>query len=234
MFVGESGVARTIQRTCEAMKEAGITDPNDVEAVRKLGVIDLPLIQRKVNFHYSVTKDLFGAEVSTNAANAFMAGLKGRFQENKIEDDHVLENDTYSVQKVIDGEIKSVEEPALSAINGRLNDDYTKDAQGGVNRWNKLISKIGIDFELQLPHAGFNRRVGEFADHFITTEGQVVSEAEWNARRDEWLPTQQDLKFLADLMKPVTEPGKYAGWIAAPKVGIDNKPGEFEYVKLES
>ncbi len=234
MFVGESGVGRTIQRTCEAMKEAGITDPNDVAAARKLGVIDLPLIQRKVNFHYAVTKDLFGAEVSTNAANAFNAGLKGRYQETKIDDDHQLENDTYPVTKVIDGELKVVEEPALNAINARLNDDYTKDAQGGVNRWNKIISKIGIDFEIVLPNAGFNRRVGEFADQFISPDGKVMSEADWNAKRDEWLPTQEDLKFLADLMKPVTEPGKYAGWIAEPKVGIDNKPGDFEYVQVAS
>ncbi len=35
-------------------------------------------------------------------------------------------------------------------------------------------------------------------------------------------------------MTPVNEPGKYAGWIAAPKVGIDNKPGDFEYVKIEA
>jgi benzoyl-CoA 2,3-dioxygenase component B len=33
-------------------------------------------------------------------------------------------------------------------------------------------------------------------------------------------------------MVPCLEPGKFAPWIAAPKVGIDNKPGDFEYVKL--
>ena len=31
---------------------------------------------------------------------------------------------------------------------------------------------------------------------------------------------------------PCFEPGQYAGWIAPPKVGIDNKPGDYEYVKL--
>jgi benzoyl-CoA 2,3-dioxygenase component B len=34
-------------------------------------------------------------------------------------------------------------------------------------------------------------------------------------------------------MKPEAEPGKFASWIAPPKVGIDNKPGDFEYVKIE-
>jgi benzoyl-CoA 2,3-dioxygenase component B len=33
-------------------------------------------------------------------------------------------------------------------------------------------------------------------------------------------------------MKPMREPGQFAGWIAPPKVGIDNKPGDFEYVKI--
>jgi benzoyl-CoA 2,3-dioxygenase component B len=28
-------------------------------------------------------------------------------------------------------------------------------------------------------------------------------------------------------------PGTYASWIAPPRIGIDNKPGDFEYVKLE-
>ena len=83
MFVGETGVGRVVQRTCEAMKAAGIDDPNDIDKVRALGVIDLPTIQKKLNLHYSLSLDLFGSEVSTNAANAFNAGLKGRFREDR-------------------------------------------------------------------------------------------------------------------------------------------------------
>src|ERR1043166_2262958 len=92
MFVGETGIGRTIQRTCEAMRAAGIEDPGDISEVRELGVIDLPTMQKKLNLHYSLSLDLFGSEVSTNAANAFNASLKGRFQETKIEDDHKLEH----------------------------------------------------------------------------------------------------------------------------------------------
>src|SRR5512140_106623 len=47
MFVGETGISRIVQRTCEAMKAAGISDPTDVAKVRALGVIDLPTIQQK-------------------------------------------------------------------------------------------------------------------------------------------------------------------------------------------
>jgi benzoyl-CoA 2,3-epoxidase subunit B len=232
MFVGETGVGRVIEATCKAMNDAGITDPNDIEAVRKLGVIDLPTIQKKANFHVSVTLDLFGSEISTNGAAAFEAGLKGRFQETKIEDDHQLHNDVYPVLKLVDGEFTDVDEPALNAINCRLRDDYYTDAQGGVGRWNKIIKKAGIDFELSLPHKAFNRKIGEFANLSVAPDGVVMDEAQWQAKQNDFLTSDDDLKFISSLMKPVTEPGKYASWIAPPKMGINQMPGDYEYVKI--
>lgn len=234
MFVGESGVGRVIQRTCEAMNEAGITDVNDIEAVRKLGVIDLPTMQKKINFHVSVTSDLFGSEVSTNGAAAFIAGIKGRFGETKVDDDHVLDNDIYMVSRVVEGKVVEVEETAHNAINARLLDDYHADAAGGVGRWNKLISKAGFDFELKLPFKGFARKVGTFSEDFITPEGDVVSEVEWNAKEDDWLCNKADGDYIQSLMQACTEKGQYAGWIAAPRVGINRQPDNFEYVKLYS
>ena len=142
MFVGETGVTRVIQRTCEAMKEAGITDPNEIEKVRKLGVIDLPTIQKKANLHFSLTLDLFGNEISTNAANAFHAGLKGRYREDRLKDDHQLESGTYPVLRLVDGKIQNEDSPALSALNMRLRDDYVVDCNAGVGRWNKVINEI--------------------------------------------------------------------------------------------
>ncbi len=232
MFVGETGVGRTIERTCQVMKENGIDDPYDVDRIRALGVIDLPMIQKKLNLHYTLSLDLFGQEVSTNAANAFNAGIKGRYQEHRIEDDHKLTNDTYTVWDLEDGQVVRKEVPALTAINMRLRDDYTRDAAGGVGRWNKIIEKAGIAFELKLPHEAFNRKIGVFADKLFNPEGVLVSGADYDAGLKDWLPTRADGDFIQSLMKPVTEPGRYAGWISAPKVGIDGQPGDFEYVKL--
>ena len=232
MFVGETGDGRVIQRTCEAMKEAGISDPTDINKIRDLGVIDLPTIQKKLNLHYSLSLDLFGQEMSTNAANAFNAGIKGRYMETKIDDDHILKDATYPVRQLENGEIVTVDAPALSAINMRLRDDYTRDASGGVKRWNKAIEKMGIDFELTLPHEGFHRHIGVFNGTQISPEGDVLTTDEWSKRRDEWLPNSADGDFIQSLMKPVWGPGEYAGWIAPPKIGIDNKPGDFEYVQL--
>ena len=232
MFVGETGVGRVIQRTCDAMNEAGITDVKDIEAIRKLGVIDLPTLQKRINFHASITYDLFGTEVSTNGATAFIAGIKGRFNETKLDDDHVLDNDTYMVSRVADGKVVEVEETAHVAINSRLLDDYHKNAAGGVGRWNKIIRGAGFDFELKLPFKGFSRKVGVFAGEFITPEGEVVTEDEWNARRGEWFTSDADGEYIQSLMKPCTEKGRYAGWIAPARVGINNRPTDFEYVKL--
>jgi benzoyl-CoA 2,3-epoxidase subunit B len=232
MFVGETGVTRILQRTCEAMKEAGIEDPNDSEAVRKLGVIDLPTIQRKLNLHCSLSLDLFGNEISTNAANAFHAGLKGRYREERLTDDHTLENDTYPVLRFVDGQLRNEDTPALSALNMRLRDDYVTDANMGIGRWNKAIQAMGVQFEIKLPHVAFNRHIGEFADIQADSDGNILSDAEWEKRKGQYLPSDDDKAFIEGLMKPETEPGRFAGWIAPPKVGIDNKPGDFEYVKI--
>jgi benzoyl-CoA 2,3-dioxygenase component B len=232
MFVGETGVTRVIQRTCEAMKEASITDPFDIARVRKLGVIDLPTIQKKANLHFSLTLDLFGNEISTNAANAFHAGLKGRYRENRLTDDHKLETSTYPVLRLIDGKIQNEDAPALSALNMRLRDDYVNDANVGVGRWNKVIESFGIPFQIKLPHVAFNRNIGEFSKVKADVDGRQVSEAEWASHRSDFLPNEQDKDFIESLMQPQYEAGKFASWIAPPKVGIDNKPGEFEYVKI--
>jgi len=232
MFVGESGVGRIIQRTCEAMNQAGVTDAHDIGRVRDLGVIDLPTIQKKANLHYSLTLDLFGSEISTNAANAFNAGIKGRFQETRIDDDHKLHGTTYPVLEYRDGGFATVDEPALTALNARLRDDYSEDCRKGVQRWNKVIEKTGVAFELALPHVAFHRKVGQFSGANVTPQGEVIAAETWQARQGEWLPSDADMEYIHSLMTPVLGTGAFAPWIAGPKVGIDNKPGDFEYVKL--
>ena len=233
LFVGETGVGRTVQATVDAMNRAGITDPYDVEAVRKLGVVDLPLLQRKANFHMSVTRDLFGSEISSNGAEAFSSGLKGRFNEAKLEgDDHQLENATYTVTRVVDGALVDEAVPALRAINCRLLDDYIADCQGGIDRWNKIIEKAGIDFKITQPYKGFNRRIGEFAGHKISPAGELMSAEAWESKKGDWLPNDDDMKFIASLMQPCHEAGQYASWIAPPRMGINQQPVDYEYVKI--
>ncbi len=233
MFVGENGVRRVIKKTCEEMVKAGITNPYDIEKIRNLGVIDLPTIQKKINLHFSLSLDLFGSEISTNAANTFTAGVKGRFWETKIKDDHILKNDTYPIMDFENNKIVKKDASALLSLNMRLRDDYIKDSSVGTKRWNRTINSFNIDFEMKLPFEGFNRKIGSFMNANITPEGEVISKENWNKKSDEYLPTKDDNLFIESLMKPVFEIGKFASWISEPDQGIDNKSGDFEYVKID-
>ena len=223
MFVGAGGVGRVVQRTAELMRQHDTTD------VAPYGGINLDTIQRYLNLHFSVSLDLFGAEASTNAANYFAAGLKGRFQESARPDDHRLHDSEETVPAVVDGRLTERRVPALSALNATLRADYIADCQKGVDRWNRILAEVGAS--LRLPHPGFNRRVGAYAGHHVSTDGRLVSEEEWRAGQDRWLPNDADRAHVASLMVPVAEPGKMAGWVAPPASGVGTKPVDFEYVR---
>jgi benzoyl-CoA 2,3-dioxygenase component B len=225
MFVGETGIGRVVQRTCELMKQ------HDTDEVGRFGGIDLKLMQKYLNFHYSVSLDLFGAELSTNAANYFSMGLKGRFNEEARDDDHRLRDAFYRITQIDENRVVQKDQPALLALNETLRDAYIADCARGVSRWNKVIQTAGIDFELRLPHRAFHRAIGDCATVKATPEGRLITEAEWAAHHSEWLPKADERQFVGSLMIGVTEPGKYAGWIAPPARGINHQPLDFEYVR---
>jgi benzoyl-CoA 2,3-dioxygenase component B len=170
--------------------------------------------------------------VSSNAATFYTTGLKGRFEETRIADDHVLAGATYPVLEVRDGTLATVDAPALNALNEKLRDDYVKDAVAGIERWNRVIEKAGIPFRLVAPHKAFNRRIGPLSAVRVDPEGHVLSEGEWTHRHLQWLPSEADRAFVASLMGRVTEPGRFANWIAPPARGINNQPADFEYVRF--
>ncbi len=229
MFVGESGVMRIVRRTCEIMNEIGSDDP---VRVRAAGAIDLETMQRWINFHYSISLDLFGQELSTNAANYYTQSLKGRFHESRIDDDHRLTDTIHTVPIVEGDRIIEQEQPALLAVNEKLREDYIKDCQRGLNRWNKVAETHGQDFRFRLPHRGFNRAIGHFADVHVSPDGEVMDAETWRKRIPGWLPSDEDKAFVKSLMKPCYEAGKIAHWIAPPARGIHGNPFAFEYVKF--
>ncbi|HEX9772120.1 MAG TPA: benzoyl-CoA 2,3-epoxidase subunit BoxB [Steroidobacteraceae bacterium] len=229
MFVGRNGVRRIVERTAEVMAREQTGDPAQLRA---LGVIDLPTIQRYLNFHSSVTVDLFGSDVSSNAATFYTTGLKGRYREALLADDHILSDAAYPVLEVIDGRLVNRDAPALNALNERLRDDFVKDSIAGVDAWNKALRERGIDFNLQVPHKAFNRQIGLLASVRFSPEGQVVSESDWNTRVHGWLPTSADREFVQSLMGRVVEPGSFANWISPPSTGINGQHLDFEYVRF--
>lgn len=168
---------------------------------------------------------------ATNAANFYTSGVKGRFEETKKDDDHRLKDATYSIAELDGDRIVMSEQPALVSLNERLRDDYVADCARGVARWNQVTQRAGIPFELKLPHRAFHRAIGAFGAVHVSPDGRIVTEAEWNARRAEWLPTETDEAFVGSLMQPVVERGRFANWIAPPARGINGHPVDFEYVR---
>ena|SRR3984885_1235160 len=229
MFVGESGVSRIIARTCELMKREGVEDPAQVRA---LGAIDLPTLQRYLNFHYSVTLDLFGADQSSNAAIFYTAGLKGRFEETKCQDDHVLNDRTYGILEVDNGQLVTRQAPMLNALNEVLRDNFIRDSEAGVGRWNKVIEKACLPFRLTLPHKAFNRAIGTFSGIKVSPAGKPMTKTEWESSVDAWLPSSSDRAYVTSLMGGVIGTGQYANWIAAPLSGINKQPLDIEYVRF--
>ncbi|MGD8413364.1 MAG: benzoyl-CoA 2,3-epoxidase subunit BoxB [Candidatus Latescibacterota bacterium] len=229
MFVGETGIARTVERTCQVMNEMGGVS----EDVRKHGAVDLPTIQKHLNLWFSLSLDLFGGEISSNAASYFANGLKGRVYEKKY-DEHRLVDGIYNIDRYENSKLQTEEVPLRNALNEVHRDAYVADCQKGVKRWNRVLEKHGLSDRLSLPHRRFNRGTGLYAGLHFDPQGNLMSEKEWNSRRDEWLPSIEDKAYIDNLnAKPVFEPGKLANWIAPPRRGVNNKPLDFEYVRLE-
>ena len=226
MMVGTTGVDRVVERTAQVMVE------HDTDDVVAHGAIPLPVIQRYLNFHYSVSLDLFGSETSTNVANYYTAGLKGRWSEERRRDDHKLTEDSIMVEALVDGSVGEIEVAALVGLNTDLRREYISDCQNGVNRWNKILEDAGLPRRLKLPHVAFNRRVGALAGIEATPDGEMISADEWQRRKGEWLPTGVDKSYVRSLMQPVHERGKIAAWIAPPRQGINGKPFDYDYVHL--
>jgi len=224
MFVGETGVQRVVKRACELMKQDPNGDP------RKLGGIDLPTIQKYLNLWYSLSLDLFGGEVSSNAADAFAAGAKGRFKEDRYAE-HKLVGSHVAMDVLEGGQVVHKEIAMRNALNEVLRTEYIKDCARGVERWNKTIQGEGIDFELALPSSKFHRQIGMWSTTSFTPHGEMIDAQAFAARRGEWLPTEADERYIKSLMQPVYGPGQIASWIAPPLKGLNGLPGDFVYVR---
>src|SRR5271157_700952 len=229
MFVGTSGITRVVKRTLEVMKGLGSDDP---AAVRNAGAIDLSTLQRYINFWFSSSLDLFGAEISSNAASYFASGLKGRPDEARFAD-HLATDQRLQIEVPDEkGGVKVEDVPMRSAMNEVTRAAYVRDCDVGVQRWNRLVAETGCDFRFRLPRTRFHRSIGVWAGTHTGPEGHPIGDDEWRLRKRDWLPSAEDRAFVGSLMRRVTEPGKVAGWIAPPEIGINNAPLDYEYVRL--
>jgi benzoyl-CoA 2,3-epoxidase subunit B len=228
MFVGETGIGRVIRRTLEVMKELGTDNP---EAIRRHGAVDLPLLQRYLNFWFSSSLDLFGSEISSNAANSFANGIKGRPDEANYED-HVALDATYELDVPEGNDVKHEKVSMRNAMNEVTRSAYVKDCEIGLKRWNIQMKRAGLDFQLTLPSTRFRRSIGAWAGVPTDPQGRIVSREEYEHGLPGWIPSESDRAYVKSLMQRVTAPGKMASWVAPPERGINNLPVDYEYVHL--
>lgn len=224
MFVGETGIDRMVGRSCELAK----ADPNG--DARAQGGIDLSTLQKYINLWFSLSLDLFGGEISSNAADYFASGLKGRYREERCVD-HAALAGSYSMDVVKEGRLVREEVPLRNAMNEVLRDAYVDDCQRAVDKWNRTIEKWDLDTRLRLPSRRFHRQIGLYAGHHVDPSGDLITREQWAADRDHWLPSQTDIAYVNALMHPVIEPGRIANWIAPPAKGINGQAFNFEYVR---
>ena len=225
LSVGEKGIGRVVQRTAQLMKAS----PN--EDVRASGGIPLEIIQKYLNYWYSYSLDLFGGEISSNSADFFAAGLKGRYEEQKKYEDHLATEGSYSIEVMEDGHLRFKEVPLRNALNEVLRNEYGKDCERGLARWNKILAAEDIAERLYLPSRRFHRHVGAYAGYCFDVLGNVSLADEFTQRSDDWLPTLADREYVQSLMSPVTAPREIANWIAPPPIGVNHLPFAFEYVR---
>lgn len=226
LFVGQTGVQRVIRRSAELMNE------HQTDDIARFGGIPLPMLQRSINFWYSSSLDLFGSEISSNAASYFAAGLKGRAYEEKLHKEHQALEQNYEISVISKGQLLQKQVALRSAMNEILRDDYKHDCEKVLEKWNKELREHHINYSFTLPNKRFNRRVGEYSGARFNPEGNLISEDQWQAQEANWLITKDDKAFIKSLMKPVYEEGKVAGWIASPNKGINGQPLNFSYVRL--
>lgn len=229
MFVGETGLSRVIRRTLEVMKELGTEDP---AAIRAAGAIDLPLLQRYLNFWFSSSLDLFGSEVSSNAASTFANGIKGRPDEPQY-GDHLALDESFALEvPAADGGTDIEQVPMRNAMNEVARLAYVKDCEMGLKRWNMMIKRAGHEFQLSLPAVRFRRGIGAWANVPTDPTGRRIAAEEYARSIGGWLPSADDRAYVQSLMQRVVTPGKMAAWLAPPERGINNQPVEYEYVRL--
>ena len=228
MFVGTTGVQRTVQRTAELMKEHGTDD------IWQYGGIPLSVIQKYLNFQFSVSMDLFGSETSSNVASYYTAGLKGRWMETRRKDDHQLHDLT-------DGRPDHRERRDEHQDRADAHRAEPRPAQRVRRRLRQRRQAVEPGTGGRRPGASgctcrtraFNRKVGSFAGHHVTPDRRDRRRGRRGSGRSATTCRRADDRArVAELMVPHYEAGEFAGWISPPSVGINSLPVEYDYVRF--
>lgn len=200
---GAEGLERVLVRSAQVTLERDRAD------IFEYGAVPFPVIQRQLNYWASAVYDLFGNDVSTHAATMFDLGIRAPMDFTAGPDQQV------SVDSLVDRAVVRAEMEAKLAINAVMRRQFIKEVEQTIVYWNACLARLGIDFQLRLPHERFNRQIGPFKGVAVRPDGELLPA---HAVHDPhaYLPTAADKAGIASLMKQVLAPGECADWIAPP------------------
>ena len=183
MFVGETGIARIIERTCQLMKEAGYSGGR-AQARRHRPADDpevhQPLVQPQPRSARQRDLDQRRVVLRQRPEGARAGREVGRPPRHR----GVLR--ARRAGRTAASSAKPI--PMRTAMNEVLRDWYVGDCEAGVQRWNKIFERHGMSDRLRLPDRKFNRGIGMFSSLHFDPAGAPLSDAEWERRKHEWLP----------------------------------------------
>src|SRR6202007_193204 len=127
------------------------------------------------NKWFSGSLDLFGTDHSGSAQWAYTWGIKGRVDEDRLNDG-----------------------PDKEHLNERARQQFNDEALATVARVNEVNPS---ETKLYLPDMRFNRQIGDYAAKHYAVDGRELTEAEWKTYAPTVLPSAADEAQLKEYFK---------------------------------
>ena len=153
-----------------------LTGLSGLQRILRTDKVPVEIVQKVLNRWLPVCFDLFGHERSKGASNAYLWGLKGRFNEDEA------------------GPLKDPE-----AVNAAARELYYSETQGLVELLNKEIAEG--EPRLYVPDIKFRRGIGEYKDKCFSVKGEPLDEQAYLDHLQQVLPTEKDRVELRKITK---------------------------------
>ena len=96
MFVGDTGISRVTKRTLEVMRELGTDEP---EAIRRAGAIDLPTMQKYLNFWFIVLARSVRLRSVVERGGVFRAGHQRPARREEVRRSRAARDATFDARR---------------------------------------------------------------------------------------------------------------------------------------
>jgi len=153
-----------------------LTGLSGLQRILRAGKVPVEIVQKILNRWLPVCYDLFGHEHSRGAGNAYLWGLKGRFNEEGA------------------GALKDPQ-----SVNDLAREQYYKEVKSLVELLNKDVGAGKT--KLYAPDMKFRRGIGEHKGKRFGVKGELLDEQAYANHLEEVLPTQKVREKLRGITK---------------------------------